>query len=486
MGVYMSKDKVKLLIIDDDPKVGWILTEGLEGSYDIQLARDGVEGIQVASKERPQLILLDIKMPGMDGIEVLRKLKKADISSEVIMLSGHGETKYIVESIQLGAAEFINKPFDVKEVEIHLHSVLEKSHLRTKLREYEEVIKATKQYESFVGDSPKILEVKNVIEQVADSDLTVLIRGESGTGKEIVARMLHNLSGRSSSTLTKVNCAAIPRDLLEAELFGHEKGAFTGAHKAKPGRFEVANRGTIFLDEIGDMHLELQSKLLQVLEQQEFVRVGGIQNIKVDVRIICATNRNLEQAIADQRFRDDLFYRLNEITIFLPPLRDRLGDVPLLVDHFLKKYNALYKKEFPVISGETIDRLCDFNWPGNVRQLENVIKQIVVREDENIAIDLLRVGNAVPANPGGTMGINQQVPVAVTAGNMEAEESGEKNYSLKERVSTAIAREEKALIAEVLNKVNWNRRKASEILGVSYRSLLYKIKEYKINEINDR
>jgi len=482
----MSKDKVKLLIIDDDPKVGWILTEGLEGSYDIKLARDGVEGIQVASKEQPQLILLDIKMPGMDGIEVLRKLKKADIASEVIMLSGHGETKYIVESIQLGAAEFINKPFDVKEVEIHLQSVLEKSHLRTKLREYEEVIKATKQYESFVGDSPKMIEVTNVIEQVADSDLTVLIRGESGTGKEIVARMLHNLSGRSSASLTKVNCAAIPRELLEAELFGHEKGAFTGAHKAKPGRFEVANKGTIFLDEIGDMHLELQSKLLQVLEQQEFVRVGGIQNIKVDVRIICATNRNLEQAIAEQRFRDDLFYRMNEITIFLPPLRDRFGDVPLLVDHFLKKYNALYKKEFPVISGETIDRLCDFNWPGNVRQLENVIKQIVVREDENIAIDLLKAGSAVPANPVGAMGMSAQVPVAVAAGNMEAEESGEKNYSLKERVSNVIAREEKALIAEVLNKVNWNRRKASEILSVSYRSLLYKIKEYKINEINNR
>jgi len=480
----MSKDKVKVLIIDDDPKVGWILTEGLEDFYDIQLARDGVEGIQLASKVQPELILLDIKMPGMDGIEVLRKLKKADIPSEVIMLSGHGETKYIVESIQLGAAEFINKPFDVKEVEIHLHSVLEKSHLRSKIKEYERELKATKQYESFIGDSPKMLEIKNVIEQVADSDLTVLIRGESGTGKEIVARMLHSISGRSSSSMTKVNCAAIPRDLLEAELFGYEKGAFTGAHKTKPGRFEVANKGTIFLDEIGDMHLDLQSKLLQVLEQQEFVRVGGIHNIKVDVRIICATNRNLEQAIPEQRFRDDLFYRLNEITILIPPLRERLEDIPLLVDHFLKKHNALYKKEFPAISKETVDRLCNFSWPGNVRQLENIIKQIVVREDENIAIDLLKAGAAVPQNPGSMAAANSQFPVPVAAGNFEAESSAEKNYSLKERVSKAVMREEKALIAEVLNKVNWNRRKASEILGVSYRSLLYKIKEYRINEIN--
>ncbi|MBD3219287.1 MAG: response regulator [candidate division Zixibacteria bacterium] len=483
----MKKDKVKLLIIDDDPKVGWILTEGLEGQYDILLARDGIEGIQVASKENPELILLDIKMPGMDGIEVLRKLKKAEIPSEVIMLSGHGETKYIVESIQLGAAEFINKPFDVKEVEIHLQSVLEKSHLRSKIREYEKELKSRNQYENFIGDSAKMVEVRNIIEQVADSDLTVLIRGESGTGKEIVARMLHNLSTRSALSFTKVNCAAIPRDLLEAELFGYEKGAFTGAHKTKPGRFEVANKGTIFLDEIGDMHMDLQSKLLQVLEQQEFVRVGGIQNIKVDVRIICATNRNLEQAIADQRFRDDLFYRLNEITVFLPPLRERLDDILLLVDHFLKKYNALYKKEYPTISSGTIEMLSNFHWPGNVRQLENVIKQIVVREDENITDALLKAGAAMPTNagagvPGNSGTQQQQTPVADPV--PIDPETGEKDYSLKKRVSKAVEREEKSLIAEVLNKVNWNRRKASEILGVSYRSLLYKIKEYKINEMN--
>ena len=481
----MKKDKVKLLIIDDDPKVGWILTEGLEGQYNIELARDGVEGIQMASKDKPEIILLDIKMPGIDGIEVLRKLKKADVPSEVIMLSGHGETKYIVESIQLGAAEFINKPFDVKEVEIHLQSVLEKSHLRKKLKQYEDIIKSRNQYESFVGDSPKMIEVKNIIEQVADSDLTVLIRGESGTGKEIVARMLHNLSSRSNVSFNKVNCAAIPRELLEAELFGHEKGAFTGALKTKPGRFEVANKGTIFLDEIGDMHMELQSKLLQVLEQQEFVRVGGIQNIKVDVRIICATNRNLEQAINEQKFRDDLFYRLNEITIYLPPLRERIGDVPLLVDHFLKKYNAQYKKEFPTISGKTIALLADFHWPGNVRQLENVIKQIVVREDERIAEELIRNSsamNAMPSSPnyGNNSGRGNLVP----AGNIEDDSvsGGDKDYSLKKRVSRAVEREEKALITEVLHKVNWNRRKASEILDVSYRSLLYKIKEYKINE----
>ncbi len=480
----MKKDKVKLLIIDDDPKVGWILTEGLEGQYDISIARDGVEGIQMASKEKPELVLLDIKMPGMDGIEVLRKLKKADVPSEVVMLSGHGETQYIVETIQLGAAEFINKPFDVKEVEIHLQKVLERSHLQRRLDEAVEELQKRNQFESFIGDSPKMVEVKNIIEQVADSDLTMLIRGESGTGKEIVARTLHNLSGRANVSFTKVNCAAIPRDLLEAELFGYEKGAFTGAHKTKPGRFEVAHKGTIFLDEIGDMHMDLQSKLLQVLEQQEFVRVGGIQNIKVDVRIICATNRNLEQAIAEQRFRDDLFYRLNEITIFIPPLRERREDIPLLVDHFLKKYNAMYKKDFGTISQETVNRLSDAPWPGNVRQLENVIKQIVVREDENIAENLLKSGAAVAPQAAANNPAQQQAQNAASADTPQQSSSEEKDYDLKKTVSKAVAREEKALIAEVLNKVNWNRRKASEILGVSYRSLLYKIKEYKINEMN--
>ncbi len=481
----MKQDKVKLLIIDDDPKVSWILSEGLQGDFEILSARDGIEGIQVASTEKPDLILLDIKMPGISGLEVLAKLKKADLRSEVIMLSGHGETKYVVESIQQGAAEFITKPFDVKEVEIHIQSALEKSRLRQELSHLKDELKAKSQYDSFIGDSQAMLDVKNVIEQVADSELTVLIRGESGTGKEIVTRMLHSLSSRSKNTLSKVNCAAIPRDLLEAELFGYEKGAFTGAHRTKPGRFEVANNGTMFLDEIGDMPLELQSKLLQVLEQHEFVRVGGINNIHVDLRIICATNKNLEEAIGNQLFRDDLFYRLNEITIYLPPLRDRKDDIPLLVEHFLDKYVSLYKKNVPPLSREAVARLMEYDYPGNVRQLENLIKQVVVREDEKIIEELLLRGRQIQTARS-YQPARQPLGVPVAAGgidNAEMSENAEPDYSLKRRVSKAVSYEEKKLIAEVLNKVNWNRRKASEILEISYRSLLYKIKDYRINEI---
>ncbi len=471
----MGKSKTKILVIDDDPKVSWILSEGLASSFEFISARDGIEGIQMVSTEKPDLILLDIKMPGMSGLEVLEKLNKQDNRPEVIMISGHGDTQYVVDSVKLGAAEFINKPFDVKEVEIHINGVLERSRLKREVTELKTELQSKSAYDGFIGDSPGMVKVKSIIEQVANSELTVLIRGESGTGKEIVARSLHELSSRREQPFIKVNCAAIPRDLLEAELFGYEKGAFTGAHKTKQGRFELANKGTMFLDEIGDMPLELQSKLLQVLEQQEFVRVGGIQNIHVDVRIICATNKNLEQGISQREFRDDLFYRLNEITIFLPPLRDRRDDIPLLVDHFLKKYNKLYNRSFDQISSDVTNELVNFHWPGNIRQLENMLKQVVVREDDSIVTDLINSTSHQIASQSGVPVSSPSMPTPQEAGDPDGD------YSLKSRIGKTVAREEKRLIAEVLTKTNWNRRKAADLLQISYRSLLYKIKDYDLN-----
>ncbi len=471
----MTNDKIKILVIDDDPKVSWILSEALSEKYEFVSARDGIEGLQLVTTEKPVLILLDIKMPGMSGLEVLEKLNKIEDRPEVIMISGHGETNYVVDSIRLGAAEFVNKPFDVQEVEIHINGVLEKSKLRNEVDKLKGELQSKKAYTGFIGDSVAMQKVKEIIEQVADSELTVLIRGESGTGKEIVARSLHQLSSRKNKPFVKVNCAAIPRDLLEAELFGYEKGAFTGAHKTKQGRFEVANKGTIFLDEIGDMPLELQSKLLQVLEQQEFVRVGGINNIHVDVRIICATNRNLEIAIQEKQFRDDLFYRLNEITLYLPALRERDGDISLLVNHFLDKYNKLYKKEFLKIAPEIMQQMIAFTWPGNVRQLENMLKQVVVRDDDSIIVDIINSSNILPMNQ-----VAQTASTVVEAVPAMVSEN-EGSFSLKSRIGKKIADEEKKLIAEVLNKTNWNRRKASDLLEISYRSLLYKIKDYKLN-----
>ena len=468
----MVNEKVKILVIDDDPKVSWILSEGLSEKYEFVSACDGLEGLQMVTTEKPDMILLDIKMPGMSGLEVLEKLNKIDERPEVIMISGHGETNYVVDSIRLGAAEFINKPFDVQEVEIHIKGVLEKKQLKQEVSSLKNEIKSKAAYAGFIGDSDEMHKVKEIIEQVADSDLTVLIRGESGTGKEIVARSLHELSEREGKPFVKVNCAAIPKDLLEAELFGHEKGSFTGAHKSKQGRFEVANKGTIFLDEIGDMPMELQSKLLQVLEQQEFVRVGGIHNIHVDVRIICATNINLENAIAEKYFRDDLFYRLNEITLFLPSLRERKEDIPLLIDHFMKIHTKALKKDSIIISPQVLEKMHNFSWPGNVRQLENMVRQAIVRNDDSTITDQILSNSQMSKHSNQSVSTNH-----VTSNNIEEE----KDYSLKERIGKIVAEEEKKLISEVLKITNWNRRKASELLQISYRSLLYKINDYKLN-----
>ncbi len=469
----MTTNKLKILVIDDDPKMSWLLTEGLSPKYEFVSARDGIEGLQMVSTEKPDLVLLDIKMPGLSGLEVLEKLNKAEGRPELIMVSGHGETDYVVKSVKLGAAEFVDKPFDVQELEIRINGVLERNKLKQQVQQLKSELEAKGGYTGFVGDSELMQKVKDIIEQVADSELTVLIRGESGTGKEIAARLLHQMSNRKDHPFVKVNCAAIPRDLLEAELFGYEKGAFTGAHKTKQGRFEVAEKGTIFLDEIGDMPLELQSKLLQVLEQQEFVRVGGISNIHVDVRIICATNKNLEWALEQQSFRSDLFYRLNEITLVLPPLRDRPEDIPLLVSHFIEKYQAAYKRDFSRLSPAVMDQLSRFSWPGNVRQLENMIKQAVVRGDESIISDQLGAAAAQPV----------AVPRSVmrqTGTPGDDEPPLMSGYSLKGRIGRMVAREEKKLIGEVLTKTNWNRRRAAELLEISYRSLLYKIKDYQL------
>lgn len=462
----MEQDTLRILVIDDDPKVPWILSEGLK-DFEIVSARDGAEGLHAAREKQPQLVLLDIKMPGMDGLEVLSRLKEQNQSQEVIMLSGHGDTQHIVESIRLGASEFINKPFDVREVEIHIRKVLERSLLKEENLKMRKRLSHYEAQHELVGDSPKLSQLKSLIEQVADSGLAVLVRGESGTGKEIVARTVHLLSSRAGAEFVKVNCAAIPRDLLESELFGYEKGAFTGATRTKPGRFEIADGGTMFLDEVGDMPLELQSKLLQVLEQHEFVRVGGVHNIKVDVRIVCATNRNLEEAIAQRGFRDDLFYRLNEITLSIPPLRDRREDIPMLVEHFMRKYAQEYRREHRHLSSEALRFLQAQPWPGNVRQLENLIKQVVVRDDEQILYDLLepkRTARSTQADP---------------------DPDPDDGTSLKKRVANAVEREERRLITDVLRRTNWNRRKAAKLLEISYRSLLYKIKDYRLNDVPD-
>lgn len=456
----MKGKKIKILIVDDDPEIIWVLTESLqEEGYYIYSADNGEAGLKAIKDNSPEVTLLDIKMPKMDGMEVLSKIKENGNPTEVIMLSAHGEAKNIVKAMKMGAADFISKPFDKDELKLTINNVLEKKELKEECRILKEKLETTSQYKNFIGDSSLMTNVKKMIEQVADTELTILVRGSSGTGKELVTRSIHAQSKRRDKPFIKVNCAALPENLLESELFGYEKGAFTGAQRPKPGRFEFANEGTIFLDEIGELPGSLQAKLLQVLEDKEFTRLGGKKNVKVDVRIIVATNRDLEEGIKNGEFREDLFYRLNEMAIHLPPLKEHKDDIPLLIDYFSNKYKNLYNKPDVKISTNTMNILMNYDWPGNIRELENVIKKLIVLGDEGIINTIM---------PQAEPGIGNEIYIS------------NKIIPLREINRMAVYKAEKASIKSVLNKTNWNRIQAAKLLKVSYRSLLSKIKEYEI------
>jgi two-component system response regulator AtoC len=456
----MKGKRIKVLIIDDDPEIIWILTEALqEEGYHILSADGGKPGLKIAKAEKPELVLLDIKMSDMNGLEVLEKIKEHSKSTAVIMLSAHGETKMVVQAMQYGATDFVTKPFDKDELLITINKVLERRELETQFESLKKKLKSKSEYEDFIGDSHLIVNVKKMIEQVADTELTVLVRGESGTGKELVTRAIHSMSNRRDKPFVKVNCATLPENLLESELFGYERGAFTGAQRPKPGRFEFAHEGTIFLDEIAEMPTSLQAKLLQVLEEKEFTRLGGKNPVRVDVRIIAATNRDLEEGIKNASFREDLFYRLNEVAIFLPPLREHKEDIPLIVEYFMEKYTNLYSKEYKSLSANTMALFMKYEWPGNVRELENLIKKIIVLGNEEI--------------------VSSVIPHDVIAGKV-VYKSNDKFVPLKEISKQAVQKAEKSYIKRALNKTNWNRIQAANLLQVSYRSLLSKIKEYDI------
>ncbi len=318
----------------------------------------------------------------MDGLEALAAFKKIDREVPVIVLSGQGRTTTVVQAMKLGAADFVSKPFDEPDLEVPLANALKQRQLSREVATLREQLQSQSRYHMLFGNSERMAEVRDLIERVADTDVTVLIRGESGTGKELVARALYASSLRRDKPFVKVNCAALPTELLESELFGFERGAFTGAIQHKPGKFEFANHGTMFLDEIGDMSFPLQAKLLQVLQDGEFSRLGGKHDVHVDVRVVAATNRDLEQAVADGQFREDLFFRLNVVSIKLPPLRERREEIPLLTDYFLKKYSVQYNKPHLELGSETMQLFMEHDWPGNVRELENLIKRAVVLGSE--------------------------------------------------------------------------------------------------------
>jgi len=410
----------------------------------------------------------------MEGLETLRRLKERAPDTPVIMLSGHGQARTIVEAMRLGAFDFLRKPFEGEELELSFRKALDNRALEEEVKSLRGRVRNEAEDLLLGGDNPRMREVRDIIEQVADTDITVLVRGESGTGKEVVARALHQLGNRRNRPFVKVNCAALPSELLESELFGFEKGAFTGAQKRKLGKFEYANQGTIFLDEISEMAPGLQAKLLQVLQDGEFSRLGGESDVRVDARIIAATNRNLEEAVKQGEFREDLYYRLNVVTIHIPPLRERLDAIPLLVEHFLGMYNEQYRKSVDKLTTETLELLMEYHWPGNVRELENMVKRMVVLGSEQTVVQEIRKREA----PAIALAEEEELDLAA----LGADFSSGRELDLKAISKRAAQIAEKKVIERVLGQTRWNRKEAAERLQISYKALLYKMKENGLSE----
>ncbi|NOZ63068.1 MAG: sigma-54-dependent Fis family transcriptional regulator, partial [Calditrichaeota bacterium] len=391
----------KILVIDNERRMCHVLKSALEmDNHQVELAYDGEAGLKKFSQNEFDVVITDLKMPGQDGLAVLDQVKKISPQTEVILMTAYATAQTAVEAMRKGAYDYLIKPFDMIELKLKVKQILEKKNLATENVNLKERLRDKFSLDNIIGQSEAMQQVYRMVEKVAPTDATVLIRGESGTGKELIAQAIHQLSPRANATFMGVNCAALADTLLESELFGHEKGAFTGAERQKRGRFELAHGGTLFLDEIGDISLATQVKLLRVLQQKEIMRVGGEEVIPVDVRTIAATNRNLEEMMKNEQFREDLYYRLNVFPIQLPPLRERKEDTPDLIAHFLKKNNVPEDK----IDAKTINALMKYDWPGNIRELENIVERMIIMAgDETITPELLppHIKSFVPT--GGTL-----------------------------------------------------------------------------------
>jgi DNA-binding NtrC family response regulator len=468
----------KILVADDEQNLRRVLTALLRrDGHDVLQAASGLEAIEHLGQV--DVVITDLRMPGADGMEVLRTASAKHPHVPVIMITAYGSVGQAVEAIKAGAFDYIEKPFEQDAIRMVIEKAIgqaaaNKLAPQPTLYTTSESGQAAQSKFGLVGSSPEMQSIFAVIEKVADTPSTVLITGESGTGKELVAKALHENSSRKGGPFIKINCAAIPKTLMESELFGYEKGAFTGATSSKPGRFELADRGTLFLDEIGEIPVEMQVKLLRAIQESEFERVGGIKTIKVDVRLITATNRDLEQEIQKGNFREDLFYRLNVVPLQIPPLRKRTGDIPLLVGHIIKKFNERLKKSITGMSDEALAALEGHSWPGNIRELENVLERtILFCKGDRIERADLQLSSAAqePASQ------SQPVPMLGDVDD-EAELSG----SLKEVVRAETARVERELIVKALDETGGNVTQAARLLKISRKSLQMKMKEFGLRD----
>ena len=471
-----------IAVVDDDSGfAGYLRTFLALRGYEARSYTRGDEIVAaIRQGEPPDIVLLDVAMPGMDGLQTLKALKAARPELQVIMLSGREHAATIVEAVRLGAADYVVKPDDPEGLgEIALDAAIKQAFERNRLvHELSDLRRqlSDDQSDAFIGwsESPAMRHVALIIERVADSDVTVLIRGESGVGKELVARAIHQRSTRKQKPFVKVNCAALPAELLESELFGHEKGAFTGAATTRIGKFEQADSGTIFLDEIAEMKPALQAKLLHVLQDAEFTKLGSNKPIAIDVRVVAATNRDLEAMLLRGEFREDLYYRLKVIEAFVPPLRERRHEIVALTDLFVERYARRYNRPVRALSSTLREMFQAYAWPGNVRELENMIKRFVILQDEQLVVRELTKGEmsrrpetqAVSDETSAQATEEAAVPAAAADGR-----------TLLEMAREAALAAERTLIADTLRQVNWNRRRAAGHLGVSYKTLLNKIKE---------
>ena len=453
--------KGRIVVIDDEVNAAAALETLLkEDGYDVARAHEARTGLQLVERHDPDLVLTDLRMPGMDGIELLAKIKELRPETMVIVMTAYGTVKTAVKAMKLGAEDYLGKPIDVEELEVVLQKALERKGLLAEARSLRERLEHKYKLDNLVGESPEMLSVFKTIRQVAASSASVLLLGESGTGKELFAQALHQTSPRRQKPFVKVACAALPETLLESELFGHEKGSFTGAIFTRAGRFEAADGGTLFLDEIGDITPTVQVKLLRFLEEREFERVGGNKTFKVDVRIVAATHRDLRKKLEDGSFREDLYYRLNVIEIHIPALRERPGDIPLLAHHFLRKYAEANAKDLHAIGDEVLALLLAHPWPGNVRELENAMERAVVLSD----------GPALHPSHFPTL----RRPAGDEAGRAPAQAP-----SLGVRIpGSPLAVLEREAILRTLEAVGGSTSKAAAILDISARKIQYKLKEY--------
>ena len=449
----------RILIVDDEKKMRRILQIILKDQgYKIDLAQDGNEAWQHFQRTSYDLVITDLKMPGRDGMELLRLINKKNSDVPVIVITAYGSVESAVKAIKAGAFDYITKPFENEEIRIIVSKAISYSRLQNENRYLREAVGVKYGFEHFIGDSPKIQSVRKLAAQVAQTASTVLIQGESGTGKELLARLIHFNSPRSARPFVPFNCGALPDTLLESELFGYEKGAFTGAHKQKPGRFEIADTGTIFLDEVGDMSREAQVKMLRVLEEMTFERLGGSHPLKVDVRIIAATNRDLKQLVNEGTFRADLYYRLNIFPVYIPHLRDHKEDIPVLVRHFLEQFAGEIGKQVKGTSPDAMNLLISHSWPGNVRELHNCLERAMI------------LCNRQSVEPGDLLMDREPLNPPASFGNIQIPPEG---LSLDEV--------EKFLIEQALAMAKNNQTRAATLLKISRNTLRYRMEKHDIN-----